>query len=769
MADKVGSVYIEIQAKMGSLERDLKQLEGRLGGVDGKAQKTSSSMMSMGKLIAGSFITGALIGLGKAALKASADMEQNRVAFTTMLGSAEKATSLLKEMTDFAASTPFELPQVVEGGKKLLAFGFAAKDIIPTLTKLGDVSAALSIPIGELSDIYGKMKVQGVIQAEELNQLAGRGIPIFTELAKVMGVNADEVKKLGSQGKISFKELEKSFTNMTAEGSQFGGMMDAQSRTLAGKWSNFNDALGKTFVLMGDSASGGAGAFVQLMTAFVNKMNDTPSGDGVIGHWERQFQRYRVTLDGTEDKINDIVQMMSEENFQGLSKAMEDAGNTSSQMVTNFDALKSQYGEVNAAAAIYTSYLNGDIKITAEQLKAVENIVNATKVGTNVTKELADQAKNYSENLYNAAIPLNNNISKMNEFISVAETAGKTVDKVKPTPENIAAWKKLKDEAKRFNDEIAQQADSTDDPVVKVQREIDALNKGYQRNKDLKAKGVIDESQYNLNVLNITEARIKKEEELEKAKFERNKAMALGAVGAARELAGQFVMLAQMSASNDTARIDNKLKEQQDALTAQYDMEVEAINNSTATEEEKNAKLKALDEKKARDEKSMQTAADKEKRKIARDAAKLQQKLAIFDVLIRTPQAAMAAFSSLAMIPFVGPALGAAAAAATLAMGAYQIKLISEQPLPALAQGGIIPAVPGGQQFLAGEAGSAEAVIPLNDATLGRLAGMINSAGGGGGGAMNITLNVDGETLGQWFYNSTKNGQTIYSKNGMVA
>jgi hypothetical protein len=197
-------------------------------------------------------------------------------------------------------------------------------------------------------------------------------------------------------------------------------------------------------------------------------------------------------------------------------------------------------------------------------------------------------------------------------------------------------------------------------------------------------------------------------------------------------------------------------------------MKAEAINNEAISQEEKNAKLKALDEQKARDEKSIQEKAAKEKRRIAREAAIQQKTLALFDAIVTTPSAAMNAFNSLAKIPVVGFGLGLAAAAATTALGLAKIKLISDQPLPALAEGGIVPPVPGGNQFTIGEAGTAEAVIPLNDSTLGRLAGMINGAGRGGQ-PMNITLNVDGETFGNWIYNTTKNGQTIYSKNGMVA
>ena len=136
MAEKVGSVYIEIQAKMGSLEKDLIRLEEKLNGVDRKGKETGSTLATMGKFLSGAAVTGAIIGLGKAALTASAQMEQNRVAFTTMLGSAEKANKLLKEMTDFAASTPFQMTDVVAAGKQLLAFGVTSEEMISTMTKL---------------------------------------------------------------------------------------------------------------------------------------------------------------------------------------------------------------------------------------------------------------------------------------------------------------------------------------------------------------------------------------------------------------------------------------------------------------------------------------------------------------------------------------------------------------------------------------------------------------------------------------------------------
>jgi len=679
MADKVGSVYIEIQAKMGTLEKDLKTLETRMQGVDNKAKQTSSAFVSMGKVIASAGITGAVIGLGKAALSAAAQMEQNRVAFTTMLGSADKANKLLQEMTAFAASTPFELPEIVTAGKQMLAFGFGADEVIKNLRMLGDVSAGLSVPIGDMVYLFGQIKTQGRAMTQDLMQFANRGVPIFDELAKVMGISNAQVKKFAEEGKIGFGEIEKVFQNLTKEGSKFGGMMEAQSKTLAGQWSNFNDNLGKTAVIMGDEIMPIAKTWLELANNILNTVNGTSA---------------------TYPKVNKtLIDMISP------LKAILD----------------------------YNTWI---VEKVNEQFKEEKNVYDTIEEQRQAAVDIQKQQEKNK----------------------------------KGTEGNAEAWKKLVSEAKKFNEEQANKANASNDPLVNMQREIDASTEAYNKNKEFKKQGLIDTSQYNLNVLNITEARIKKEEELEKAKFDKAVANASAVLNVAGGLASQLSNLANMSASNETARIDQELTAQQDALNAQYEQDVAAVNAELITQEEKDAKLKALDEKKARDSKALEEAAAKEKRKIARENAKIQKQLAIFQVMITAPQAAMSAYAALAGIPIVGPALGIAAAVATLALGAKQIQLISEQPLPALAQGGIVPAVPGGNQFTIGEAGSAEAVIPLNDQTLGRLAGMINNAGGGGGGQpMNITLQVDGETFGKWIYNTTKNGQTIYSKNGMVA
>lgn len=215
-------------------------IKGFSGKVSSGAQQMASSIVAMGTVG-----TASILALGAAGLKAAGDFEQLRISFTTMLGGGEKglkkANALMKQLTEFSAKTPFELAEIARSAKSLLAFGFAADKIQPTLRRLGDVSAGLNIPIQELAELYGKARVQGRLFAEDINQLTGRGIPIITELAKVMGISESKVRDMVEAGKVGFPQLEKAFANMTNKGGKFAGLMEAQSKSLFGIISTLKD------------------------------------------------------------------------------------------------------------------------------------------------------------------------------------------------------------------------------------------------------------------------------------------------------------------------------------------------------------------------------------------------------------------------------------------------------------------------------------------------------------------------------------------------
>jgi len=218
MATQLAEAYVEIS------QRGFDGVAGAISGIAGQLSDLTGIDFSFS---------------GMTSLAAA--NETTATSFEVLLVSAGQAQAMLAELNDFAASTPFQFPEIASSAKQLIAFGENAGNVRNVLTSLGDVSSGLNIPLGELTEIYGKARTQGRLFMEDINQLAGRGIPIQQELAKQFGVTTSEVRELVSSGKVNFSNLETAMQDLTSEGGQFAGLMERQSQTLAGQWSTMKD------------------------------------------------------------------------------------------------------------------------------------------------------------------------------------------------------------------------------------------------------------------------------------------------------------------------------------------------------------------------------------------------------------------------------------------------------------------------------------------------------------------------------------------------
>jgi tape measure domain-containing protein len=226
--------YLRVQKELVGVNQKLNR---EMGILDGTVKKQTTSVVGLKGILAGVAAGFAGIQLGAFVQQIAGlgiKAEQTKISFETFLGSADKAKQVLGELNEFAAVTPFETEQVEEAGKALLAFGVPARKLIPTLKAVGDISAGTGKDFNELAVIFGKAKTQGVLFAEDINQLTESGIPVIQEFAKQLGVSEGEVKKLASEGKISFANLEKAFQSLTGEGGKFFDLTARQSQSVGG-------------------------------------------------------------------------------------------------------------------------------------------------------------------------------------------------------------------------------------------------------------------------------------------------------------------------------------------------------------------------------------------------------------------------------------------------------------------------------------------------------------------------------------------------------
>jgi tape measure domain-containing protein len=159
-----------------------------------KTRALSSGLGFLKRSLAGLAIGAALFTGAQAASRFSAEFEQTNVAFETFLKSAPKAKKAIADLNDFSNVTPFDNNQVLRAGKGLLAFGVSQKELIPTLRKIGDISAGTGKDFNELAVIYGKARIQGTLYAEDINQLVEAGVPIMGEFAKALGSKEDGLR-----------------------------------------------------------------------------------------------------------------------------------------------------------------------------------------------------------------------------------------------------------------------------------------------------------------------------------------------------------------------------------------------------------------------------------------------------------------------------------------------------------------------------------------------------------------------------------------------
>lgn len=171
------------------------------------------------------------------------EFQQLEIAFSTMLGSEEKAMGLMNQLTRTAVRTPFDLTGVATGAKQLLAYGFELEKVNSELIMLGDVASGVGAPLTDLVYLYGTLRASGRVMTVDIRQFANRGIPIYEELAKVLGVAKDKIGEMVTSGRVGFSDVQKAFQGMTGEGGKFNNLMERQSQSIVGLKSNLKDAI----------------------------------------------------------------------------------------------------------------------------------------------------------------------------------------------------------------------------------------------------------------------------------------------------------------------------------------------------------------------------------------------------------------------------------------------------------------------------------------------------------------------------------------------
>ncbi|NMD69611.1 tape measure protein [Bacillus sp. DNRA2] len=215
-----------------------------MSNLQSSTQKAFDTIANAGKVVAGagaamSVAAGAAMGVG---LNYLAGMQKAEIGLQTLTGSADETARIMKDLQNFAINTPFEFDGMLQGTRRLIGMGMASDQATQMLYATADAVAAAGGGAAELDGVLlalGQIQAKGKISAEEMNQLAERGIPAWKILGEQMGKTPGELMKLAEEGKLlatdALPALQRGFETT------FGGAAAKQADGFAGRLANLKE------------------------------------------------------------------------------------------------------------------------------------------------------------------------------------------------------------------------------------------------------------------------------------------------------------------------------------------------------------------------------------------------------------------------------------------------------------------------------------------------------------------------------------------------
>jgi hypothetical protein len=252
----------------------------------GKTKNTLGDLVKSGAAF-GAGALGASLGIGSlvnglksfisSGVRFNATLEQQGVAFRTLLGSAKAAEDRMRGLVKFAAETPFELPQVVQASKLLQAFTGDALASGEGLRMVGDAAAAVGAPFEAVAMWMGRLYAalrQGATIGEPIQNLTQLGL-ISNEARKQLFALQGRALSTGDALAVMSKNF-----------GQYAGAMAAQSKTFNGQLSTLNDNIsvmaGELSKPIFDKFSAGMATANGEMQTFKDFMKELPGSVATV-------------------------------------------------------------------------------------------------------------------------------------------------------------------------------------------------------------------------------------------------------------------------------------------------------------------------------------------------------------------------------------------------------------------------------------------------------------------------------------------------------
>lgn len=227
------------------------------------------------------------------------EFQKQRIALTSILGDSMKAETIFNRIKDLAVVSPFQFKELASYTKQLSAYSIPYEELYDTTKRLADISAGVGVDMGRIILAYGQVRSAAFLRGQELRQFTEAGIPLVDELAKrftkLTGVvtSAGDVFDKISRKEVSFGMVKDVLWELTDEGGKFYNMQEALAESLAGKWSNLQDAWD---VMMADIAEGNSGVLSDSLELLTDLMNHWEAVAAILGSLVGAYGFYKTAV-----------------------------------------------------------------------------------------------------------------------------------------------------------------------------------------------------------------------------------------------------------------------------------------------------------------------------------------------------------------------------------------------------------------------------------------------------------------------------------------
>lgn len=215
---KLFDLFATLTLDSGGFDKGLNQAQKAME----NASKKISQVVNTVKV---AVTTGAIATIGKYVAKTgiayTAELENYEAQLGVLMGGADKAAEKMKDLSNMAAKTPYDLADVAKATKDLLTAGESSDTVTDMVRRLGDIALGSKDKMNSLTEAFSKMKTTGKVTTEQLQTMQFAGFNPLTLIAEKYKMTQENVNKALSDGKIPLSEIEWAIKKATDEGGQF--------------------------------------------------------------------------------------------------------------------------------------------------------------------------------------------------------------------------------------------------------------------------------------------------------------------------------------------------------------------------------------------------------------------------------------------------------------------------------------------------------------------------------------------------------------------